>query len=184
MPVWALGSFLPADGKFQSLRFRVFVSMPVWALGSFLRRLFQTPPQVQSLSQCPCGLWGLFYSPLLPKFLRPSSLLGHKPSKNVILSLLCAIFTSFSTIISRCEHRDKLQNRGDARIHLVFPPCIWDLPSLDPHLLPFLDPALRASLEAGLPPSMLARAYSRSVFTPRSLPPRSTPRRQRSARLF
>jgi len=62
--VWALGSFLLGSRVTGRGRHsEVFnVSVPVWALGSFLPAI----PTVCRWSwlwfQCPCGLWGLFYS--------------------------------------------------------------------------------------------------------------------------
>jgi len=61
MPVWALGSFLLEKVLSSKDLAGAKVSMPVWALGSFLRpgwRLCYCPG---TRSQCPCGLWGLFY---------------------------------------------------------------------------------------------------------------------------
>jgi len=61
MPVWALGSFLPSAGEAGSNP-RYWVSMPVWALGSFLLDLqVYLVDILPTGSQCPCGLWGLFY---------------------------------------------------------------------------------------------------------------------------
>ena len=42
------------------------VSMPVWALGSFLPEveLQVVAQEFKAQSQCPCGLWGLFYAAL------------------------------------------------------------------------------------------------------------------------
>ena len=48
------------------------VSMPVWALGSFLPASRRRPgmPLLVEGFQCPCGLWGLFYPSILMVFAR------------------------------------------------------------------------------------------------------------------